>query len=374
MRFGISFASHLKALEVLPEAEKLGYDIAWFYDTPAVNSDPFVVIALATQVTKTMELGLGVAIPHLRMPHVLATAIGTLNVLAPKRIVLGFGTGFTGALSIGTKPTPWAVLADHLEVTRAWMAGEQVDMTVKGVKRPVRHLHPDRGYINTTDVVPIYVSAVGPKGVEVAGNLADGLWTLSVDRRPDPELLGAVIAEARALATPRGVSMPSVLLTAVAVQGADEPFDSDRLRSFIGPWVTTYFHSMHAFFAEDRPSTRDTWKQSSQLAAEGSSPALEEAAQAYFKEIIMNLPQEAPWITQHTGHSTFVRPEEEKFITGDLINLLGMVGPAEQLIEEIHQLELAGLSEIVWQVVPGHEAEVIRFGKEVIAPYRALYG
>jgi hypothetical protein len=51
-----------------------------------------------------------------------------------------------------------------------------------------------------------------------------------------------------------------------------------------------------------------------------------------------------------------------------------MVGPAEQLIEEIHQLELAGLSEIVWQVVPGHEAEVTRFGKEVIAPYRALYG
>ena len=131
---------------------------------------------------------------------------------------------------------------------------------------------------------------------------------------------------------------------------------------------------MHAFFAEDGPSTRDTWKQSSQLAAEGASPALEEAAQAYFKEIIMNLPQEAPWITQHTGHSTFVRPEEEKFITGDLINLLGMVGPAEQLIEEIHQLELAGLSEIVWQVVPGHEAEVTRFGKEVIAPYRALYG
>ena len=34
MRFGISFASHLKALEVLPEAEKLGYDVAWFYDTP----------------------------------------------------------------------------------------------------------------------------------------------------------------------------------------------------------------------------------------------------------------------------------------------------------------------------------------------------
>ncbi|MCX6459849.1 MAG: LLM class flavin-dependent oxidoreductase [Actinobacteria bacterium] len=375
MRFGISFASHLKAVEVLPVAEELGYDVAWFYDTPAVNSDPFVVMAMCAGVTKTMQLGLGVAIPHLRMPHVLGTAMGTLGLLAPGRILLGFGTGFTGALSIGTKPTPWAVLADHLQVARGWMAGEEVEMTVKGVARPVRHLHPDKGYINVTDTIPIYVSCVGPKGIAVTGDLADGFWTLSVDRRPDPELIGGKIAEVQKRAAARGAGpLPSALITAVAVQGDGEPLDSDRLRSFLGPWVTTYFHSMHAFFAEDGPQNRDEWKQGSQLTAEDASPRLKQAAQQYFEEIVMNLPAEAPWITQHTGHSTFVRPEEEKFITADLIDLLSIVGPAEQVIAEIRALEEAGLSEIVWQVVPGHEDEVERFGREVIAPYRERYG
>ncbi len=375
MRFGISFASHLKAVEVLPVAEELGYDVAWFYDTPAVNSDPFVVMAMCAGVTKTMQLGLGVAIPHLRMPHVLGTAMGTLGLLAPGRILLGFGTGFTGALSIGTKPTPWNVLADHLQVARGWMAGEEVEMTVKGVARPVRHLHPDKGYMNVTDTIPIYVSCVGPKGIAVTGDLADGFWTLSVDRRPDPELIGGKIAEVQKRAAARGAGpLPSALITAVAVQADDEPLDSDRLRSFLGPWVTTYFHSMHAFFAEDGPQNRDEWKQSSQLTAEDASPQLKQAAQQYFEEIIMNLPADAPWITQHTGHSTFVRPEEEKFITADMINLLSIVGPAEQVISEIRALEEAGLSEIVWQVVPGHEDEVERFGREVIAPYRERYG
>jgi len=375
MRFGISFASHLKAVEVLPVAESLGYDVAWFYDTPAVNSDPFVVMAMCATVTERMDLGLGVAIPHLRMPHVLGTAMGTLNILAPGRILLGFGTGFTGALSIGTKPTPWAVLADHLQVARGWMAGEQVDMTVRGVARPVRHMHPDKGYMNIDDTIPIYVSAVGPKGIAVTGELADGFWTLSVDRRPDPELIGKKIDEVRQLATKRGAGrIPSALITAVAVQGEGEPLDSDRLRSFLGPWVTTYFHSMHAIFAEDGPQQREEWAQGSQLTAEDAPEVLKEAALEYFAEVIMTLPDEAPWSAQHTGHSTFVRPEEERFITADLINLLSIVGPAEQVIGEIRALEEAGLDEIVWQVVPGHEDEVERFGREVIAPYRERFG
>ena len=280
MRFGISFASSLLAVELLPQAEELGYDVAWFYDTPAVNSDPFVVMALATQVTKSMDLGLGVAIPHLRMPHVLGTAIGTLNVLAPGRILLGFGTGFTGALSIGARPTSWEMLADHLRVVRGWMAGDEVQMTVAGVQRPVRHMHPDRGYINTVNEVPIYVSAVGPKGLAIAGELADGLFTLSVDRRPNPDLLAESIAQARSGAQARGVSMPAVLLTGVAVQGIDEPVDSERLRSFLGPWVTTYFHSMHAFIAEDGILSKDEWRRGSQLTSADAPEALKEAAMA----------------------------------------------------------------------------------------------
>ena len=39
-------------------------------------------------------------------------------------------------------------------------------------------------------------------------------------------------------------------------------------------------------------------------------------------------------MTQHTGHSVFVRPEEERFITGDVMKQLSLVGPADQLIKD----------------------------------------
>lgn len=336
-------------------AEQLGYDCAWFYDTPLVCSDPFAVMALAARATERIDLGLGTAIPRLRMPHVLATAMGTLNMLAPGRILLGFGTGYTGALTLGMPPSPWRTIVEQVAVCRALLAGEEAEITVEGRRRLIKHLHPDHGYVDLTKPIPIYLSALGPKGMDITADIADGFITITAGARPHPDVVGERIRRVRERAGKP--DMPAVLLTAVAIREPDEPDDSERLRRFIGPWVTSHLHGLAGAQADDP----------------GSPPAVRAAAAGY-EEIAGHLRTDAPWIELHRGHSIFVRPEEEPLINGDVLTATGNVGTAAELIEEIRALEEAGVTEIVWQVVPGFEAEVGRFSHEVVQPYRAAYG
>jgi 5,10-methylenetetrahydromethanopterin reductase len=356
VRFGVSFASSPAAAALAARAEELGYDAAWFYDTPLVCSDPFVAMALAAERTSRIELCLGVAITRLRLPHVLATAIGTLNLLAPGRVVLGFGTGYTGALTLGLEPSPWREVMDHVEVCRALLAGREADMLVEGRRRRIRHLHPDLGYVNVADPVPIYVSANGPKGIAVAADVSDGLITITAGERPTPVVAERVRRfQSRAEARGQG-PLPVVLLTAVAVQGADEPGDSERLRSFLGPWATSMLHGLAGMAAQ----------------ADATLPeSVARAAEAYSG---FRYRRDAPWLDLHRGHSLYVRAEEEPLVTAELLRDLSLVGAAEALVEEIGALEQAGVTELVWQVLPGHEGELERFATEVVVPYRAASG
>jgi 5,10-methylenetetrahydromethanopterin reductase len=355
MQFGISFASSIAAVDVTARAEELGYDVAWFYDTPLVCADPFVVMALAAQRTSRIQLGLGTAIPRLRMPHTLATGIGTLAQLAPGRIRLGFGTGYTGALTIGMSPSPWQEIVYQVGVCRDLLAGRETELRVEGEVRRVKHLHPARGFVDLTQDVPVYISALGPKGMDITADIADGFITITAGTRPTPEVVAKRIARVRDRA--RNPDLPAVLLTAVAVRGDGEPGDSERLRRFLGPWVTSHLHGLVGV-QEDDPGT----------------PAAVRVAAERYSAIAARHRPDAPWIENHEGHSIYVRPEEEELINAELLASTANVGTAEELIAEIRALEEAGVTELVWQVVPGFEAEVERFAREVIEPYRARFG
>ena len=89
-------------------AEQLGYRNAWCYDTPALQLDVWMTLALAAQRTSRIGLGPAVLIPTLRHVMTNAAAIATLAQLAPGRTAIGIGTGFTGRLALGQRPLPLA--------------------------------------------------------------------------------------------------------------------------------------------------------------------------------------------------------------------------------------------------------------------------
>src|SRR5438477_12645445 len=116
MPMKISFASPttLDSPEHIALAEELGYERAWLYDTPQQSPDVWMTLALAAERTARIGLGPGVLVPALRHPMVNAAATATLAALAPGRVVVAFGTGFSGRRAMGYGAIPWAFMDAYI--------------------------------------------------------------------------------------------------------------------------------------------------------------------------------------------------------------------------------------------------------------------
>ena len=97
MEFGIAMATDAESWRLVQRAEELGFRSAWFYDTQMLSADCFVAMGAAAVKTSRIRLGTGVLIPSNRIAPVAASALASLNALAPGRIDFGISTGFTAA-------------------------------------------------------------------------------------------------------------------------------------------------------------------------------------------------------------------------------------------------------------------------------------
>ena len=76
-------------------AEKLGFRRAWLYDSAALYEDIWINIANILNATDNLDVGTAVLVPNLRHVMTTASAIATIERMAPGRLMVGFGTGFT---------------------------------------------------------------------------------------------------------------------------------------------------------------------------------------------------------------------------------------------------------------------------------------
>src|SRR5580765_6288857 len=159
-----AFATSMDTPEHVRVAEELGYERAWLYDSPSLYPDVWAVLALAAERTSRIGLGPAVLVPSLRHPMTNAAAIATLVELAPGRIEVAIGSGFTGRYTLGLKPMRWADVEEYVRVLRTLLAGEVA--TWEGAA--VRMLHPSGFGAPRPIQVPILIGAEGPKGTAVA--------------------------------------------------------------------------------------------------------------------------------------------------------------------------------------------------------------
>ena len=155
-------------------AERLGYRRAWVYDTPALQLDVWMTLGRAAERTRRIQLGPGVLIPSLRHVLVTASAVATLVGLAPGRVNVGIGSGFTGRLAMGQRPNPWRLVAEYIRQLKALLAGEVVE--IEGAATQMIH---GPGQAPSRPIrVPIVVGTGGPRGEAVARQLGDGIFTV----------------------------------------------------------------------------------------------------------------------------------------------------------------------------------------------------
>lgn len=145
-------------------AEQLGYHRVWVFESSAAYGDMWVALARIAEGTEHIGLATGVAVPGLRHPLVTASAAATVEELAPGRLVVAFGTGATGRMTLGQKPLPLAELADYARKVRSLLAGEVVE--IDGHPCQMTHLP---GFAPARPIeVPVWLAASGPRGLRLA--------------------------------------------------------------------------------------------------------------------------------------------------------------------------------------------------------------
>ncbi len=201
MGFTCSFPPGPRSVEWAQRAEELGYGRVYLHDSPALYWDVWVTLARVADNTERIGLG-ALVIPHLR--HVLATAsaIATIEDIAPGRLAVVVGTGFTARAMLGQRPLPWSRVDAYVRALRALLRGDTVE--VDGRKIAMRH--PDDWAPARPIDVPIIVAANGPRGLEVAHAVGDGVYSLAPVSGFDWCILGTagtVLAPGEAVTSPR---------------------------------------------------------------------------------------------------------------------------------------------------------------------------
>ncbi len=83
----------LHNVEVVPQAEALGFDSVWIADVQLSMKDCFTALTLCAVNTSTILLSTGVANPITRHPSVIANTFTALNEISNGRAIVGPGTG-----------------------------------------------------------------------------------------------------------------------------------------------------------------------------------------------------------------------------------------------------------------------------------------
>lgn len=145
-------------------AEELGYEGLFLADSHMRSLDAYQSLAVAARETRKILLGTAVTNMVYRDPTLVAGAFATLNEISNGRAIVGLGTGDGPVYSQGKKPTPLAEFEEGLTAIRELLQGRAIAVPTGKISLSIGKLP-----------VPIYVSMEGPRGLQIAGRLADGI-------------------------------------------------------------------------------------------------------------------------------------------------------------------------------------------------------
>jgi len=173
MTFGIEFVPNeplLKVAHYTKLAEQVGFDNVWITDHYN-NRDVYSTLTMLAMNTNTIKLGTGVTNPYTRNAAIAASSIGTVNEISDGRAILGIGPGDKATFdAMGIEWTkPLSMTKETVSALRSYFAGDKVSLDGKMVQVSGAKL------AFATGNVPIYLGAQGPKMLELAGEVADGV-------------------------------------------------------------------------------------------------------------------------------------------------------------------------------------------------------
>ena len=369
MDYGIAIPSYINAWKDVQAAEKAGFTHAWFFDSQLIYSDVWATMALAAQNTKKIKLGTLVAIPSNRIVPVTAAAAATINTLAPGRVIVGIGTGYTGRNTMGLPALKMKEFTTYVSQLKDLLAGNDVLFKEGDRDRWIRLIHSKENsgrddFFNIEDPIPVMVAANGPKGQELVGEISDG-WITTGRSLNVPEGIPIIMESAKRSGNSFDrfggtYTKPYVtVLTSSCVLREGETVSSERVIRNIGPTLVPGVHAMW----ESSFGPGSNLGMSNSNIAENYNKYITE----YGDKKTPSTPSDRRYLDVHEGHYAYLKEGEEKFVSNDLIART-LTGTGKEINEKLDHLESIGVNNVALSVVDSRSAqELIKdFGEKVI--------
>ena len=331
MQFGFTLKpehSLERTVALTRQAEAAGFEYGWLFDSHVLWRDPYPLLTLMAQATKTMRLGTCVTNPATREPSVTASALAVLDELSGGRMDLGIGRGDSARRVLGKPPTSMKDLEQAVHVIRALVEGRPVEFEGAMLELPWASGHR----------IPVWIAGYGPVALKLTGRIADGAM-LQIG---DPDLIRWFVSQVRASAVEAGRDPGSVRVMAAApAHVGDLAEGRDRTRWFPALVSNHVVDLVNKYPREDLP---------------------EELTQ---------------YVRDREGydylHHAEVGSSNASFVTDEIVDRFCVLGTVEQHVERLRALADAGVDQFNVYLMNGNEEEQLEvYGREVIPAIRAL--
>ncbi|MFN3383564.1 MAG: 5,10-methylenetetrahydromethanopterin reductase [Archaeoglobaceae archaeon] len=328
MKFGIEFVPDLKFYELeyyVRVAEESGFEYTWITDHYN-NRNVYSMLTILALGTKKIKLGPGVTNPYHINPALTASAIATINEISGGRAVLGIGAGDKVTFErIGISwEKPLTRMKESVEIIRALLSGKSVKYDGEIFKFTGARLGFKAGEI------PIYIGAQGPKMLQLAAELGDGVLINASHPKDFEEAKKSIDAGLQKA----GKSRDKFDTVAYASMSVDKNRDNARNAARI----------VVAFIVAGSPETV--------LERHGISGE----AVNKVKEALNNAFTKGDW----AGVG--------KAVTDEMLSSFSISGTPDEVVERISQLAKTGVTQVVAgsPIGPDKKKSIQLIGKEII--------
>jgi probable F420-dependent oxidoreductase len=326
MQFGITIKPDMAVERVIAltrQAEAAGFQYGWIFDSHILWLEPYPLLTLMAANTKNMRLGPCVTNPAVRDITVTSSLFATLNLISGGRMELGIGRGDSSRRVLGKKPVTSAHLEEAVKTFRDLTAGREIEYE----GQPTR--------ISWTNESPrVWIAGYGPKVLDLAGRIADGV----ILQFADPDLIQWCIGFVRkgAEAAGRDVSKIEIMSAAAVWVSDDLKLARSRVRWFPALVSNHVMDLISRYKPEELP------------------PALT----SYVKD------RGGYDYQQHCE----VDSSNSKFVTDDVVDRFCLVGTAEDHRKKLKALARAGVTQFNVYLMSGEEEDTLAIYQREILP------
>ena len=293
------------------EREEAGFDGVGVLDSQLLERDVFVSMAFAIQATERIRISSAVINPVTRHVSVLASAMKTVAELAPGRVEFWMGRGFSSVQTVGVRPASVRQMRRAVHTMKELLRGESVAFNDSDSR--MRHGGND-------EVPPIFIAAHGPRAIELAGEVADGVL-LQVGINPGSIEVARRHLEAGAARAGRDPAEIEMALTATTIIHEDQQEAMEMARPLCAQRLIETSHEPY-------------------LRGAGIDPGELEIPQG-LRELYPDIPHAEDW--EEAKRLCQFMPQD---LLAQMCDAIGLIGTPEYCAQRLREAEAQGIKRL----------------------------